>query len=528
VADTDSRLSALNAVLRVAVRHPNLLQPNAFEELAEAFAGFVRFQVMTVVLPETADQTRLHALSRGPSPPFASFGARLTASDGFRAEVFGAGKVYRCDDTGAGTSLERAAAASGLLSYLAVPVRGSGDRGVIAALVFAHDDAGGAAAAPADLLVEMVDAIGASLDRALQLSRERRLAMIIETSGDAMLAWDRDGLVTDLNGAALRLTGRGRDELLGAPIRELLGPLPERADPDPQGARMELSARGPDGVAVRRAVSATITAVEDDPLVAAHALLRDLSQVVAAERDAAERLARIHELEEQHRTLLDNAPLIIFRLDPRTEALVYLNRHAERLLGVPIDEALATPGFLRDAHADADGVMGFEDAVARAKLGAASLPYEARLRPRSGDAIPVRGSVYPLVSDRGAVVGIEGILADVSAENAARTRLVQLDRLSTLGTLAAGVAHEINNPAAFLLLGVGMLDRILRGPQVRMEGAAASNAADLLLPRDGRRTTDADRREPERRVRAEPDARPDHRARQRRPAPRGRAPGPHG
>ncbi|WP_437595365.1 ATP-binding protein [Sorangium sp. So ce590] len=203
-------------------------------------------------------------------------------------------------------------------------------------------------------------------------------------------------------------------------------------------------------------------------------------RVVAGEREAAERLLRIRELEEQHRNLLDNAPLIIFRLDPETGELSFLNRHAERLLGVPVTEALKTPGFLGEAHADPEGVMCFEDAVARAKLGAPSSSYEARLRRRGGDAITARGTVYPLVSDRGRVVAIEGVLADVSTEHAARTRLIQVDRLSTLGTLAAGVAHEINNPAAFILLGLDMLDRLLRGPNVRMEGAAASSASELL------------------------------------------------
>ena len=70
------------------------------------------------------------------------------------------------------------------------------------------------------------------------------------------------------------------------------------------------------------------------------------------------------------------------------------------------------------------------------KLGAVSPPYEARLRWDEGEEIAVRGTVYPLLGDSGEVVAIEGVLADVSAEQAARTRLVQADRLSTIGTLA--------------------------------------------------------------------------------------------
>ena len=43
-------------------------------------------------------------------------------------------------------------------------------------------------------------------------------------------------------------------------------------------------------------------------------------------------------------------------------------------------EALATPGFLRAAHADPEGVAAFDAAVARAASGGAALPpYEARL-----------------------------------------------------------------------------------------------------------------------------------------------------
>ncbi|WP_437979345.1 ATP-binding protein [Sorangium sp. So ce295] len=227
------------------------------------------------------------------------------------------------------------------------------------------------------------------------------------------------------------------------------------------------------------AASAPIPLLEEIADALGAGLDRSL-RVVAGEREAAERLLRIRELEEQHRNLLDNAPLIIFRLDPESGELSFLNRHAERLLGVPVAEALRTPGFLGEAHADPEGVMCFEDAVARAKLGAPSASYEARLRRRGGDAITARGTVYPLVSDRGRVVAIEGVLADVSTEHAARTRLIQVDRLSTLGTLAAGVAHEINNPAAFILLGLDMLDRLLRGPNVRMEGSAASSASELV------------------------------------------------
>lgn len=42
-----------------------------------------------------------------------------------------------------------------------------------------------------------------------------------------------------------------------------------------------------------------------------------------------------------------------------------------------------------------------------------------------------------------------------------QARLAQTDRLTSLGTLAAGVAHEINNPLAYVLLNIGYLDEAL-------------------------------------------------------------------
>ena len=515
-----ARLSALNAVLRVLVRHANLLQPQPFEDLADAVAQIIPFHRIAVLVPEGPEHRRVYALQRETTLPLA-FGARTPAIRAVAHRIYVEQLPYFVDDTREGLEIDRAAAAVGALSYVVFPVRSGDTKGgprVIAELVLTFSEVGGARRAPVELLQEVADLLGSTLERAIRLARDRRLAMILKTSGDAMLAWDREGRVTDANAAALVLTGRARDQLIGTPIIELLAPLPDGRGPLElaasaarastemtdrialaSGVRLDLFTRSmTPGRALRRiVVAATITAVDDDPLVAAHALLRDLSHVVAAEHEAAQRLSRIHELEEQHRTLLDNAPLIIFRLDPATGELVYLNRHAERLLGVPMSEALATPGFLRAAHADPDGAQCFDDAVARARQSggeaasdgdlhrAAALssrppPYEARLLRRNDDAITARGTVYPLLAEGGELVAIEGLLVDVSAEHAARTRLVQNDRLATLGTLAAGVAHEINNPAAFILLGLDMLDRLLKGVGITMDSTAAQGAAELL------------------------------------------------
>jgi PAS domain S-box-containing protein len=70
--------------------------------------------------------------------------------------------------------------------------------------------------------------------------------------------------------------------------------------------------------------------------------------------------------------------------------------------------------------------------------------------------------------------GAPAVLAfvrDVTERSRLRAQLAHADRLASLGTMAAGVAHEINNPLAFVMLAVDMLEREPRiteaGPELR-------------------------------------------------------------
>jgi PAS domain S-box-containing protein len=470
------RLRVQNAVLRIAARHHNLLQRHVFEELSEVVGRFTSVRVMALIVRDGPDHVRFYAVGKE-RPDFAMMGARIPQTAQNIQTVHVEGRPFVCADAEAGSEPDRLLAQAGFRSYVELPVRGDEDGPVIAGLVFAFREKSAVKEAPMAILQDVAEVIGANMKRAMDAARDRRLAMILETSGDAMISWDKDDRITDANGAAAVLAARPREELLGMSIRDLLSSVAEDSEhrPGPQGTRMHLlTPAGP------RMVSATITSVDDDPMVAAHALLRDQSEVVKSEEKAALHLAHIRRLEEQHRTVLDNTPLIIFRLDPATKELVYLNRHAERLLGVPMREAMSTPGFLSKAHADEDSVADFELAVEQARSGQNGTPYEARLKRRQGEEITAQGNVYPMLSEKGEVIAIEGVLADVSSEQAARSRLVQADRLSTLGTLAAGVAHEINNPAAFVLLGIDMLDRLLRGSGVEMAEGPRSQAGNLV------------------------------------------------
>jgi signal transduction histidine kinase len=60
-------------------------------------------------------------------------------------------------------------------------------------------------------------------------------------------------------------------------------------------------------------------------------------------------------------------------------------------------------------------------------------------------------------NETGSVVGTVGICRDISEKNMLRQKLVQSEKMAGLGTLASGIAHEINNPLAGVL---GMAEAI--------------------------------------------------------------------
>jgi len=75
--------------------------------------------------------------------------------------------------------------------------------------------------------------------------------------------------------------------------------------------------------------------------------------------------------------------------------------------------------------------------------------------------------VEPLTDREGHVTGVMSVAMDiterVSAEmeaQEAQKKLVQADKMKSLGVLVAGVAHEINNPNSFIMMNVSLFERV--------------------------------------------------------------------
>ena len=118
------------------------------------------------------------------------------------------------------------------------------------------------------------------------------------------------------------------------------------------------------------------------------------------------------------------------------------------------------------------------------------------MRTRPGaDGRPRRWEVSfnPALGPDGQVSHVVEVWRDISDRSELERQLAHSERLASLGQLAAGVAHEINNPLASLLAGIESLQRWLDRREFDAGGAAEAGETLTLLEREARRcreTTD--------------------------------------
>lgn len=143
----------------------------------------------------------------------------------------------------------------------------------------------------------------------------------------------------------------------------------------------------------------------------------------------------------------------------RLGRLVYVNRALVNLLGHSPADLLGAP-FVSIVHPD-DRARFEEWQTAPAPAGQPWPTRELKLVGKQGEVVAECVAID---------VDFDGALAtcvlarDVTDRRRLEARLVHADRLAALGTLAAGVAHEINNPLTYVLLNLQLLDRTLVAP----------------------------------------------------------------
>jgi two-component system, LuxR family, sensor kinase FixL len=272
----------------------------------------------------------------------------------------------------------------------------------------------------------------------------RRLAAIVESSDDAIVSTDLDGIILSWNRGATRMFGYAAEEALGRSIAILVPDGLEGiggVDRLEAGARhhYETVRRTKDGQ--RLDVSVIVSPIEDAArkVVGASAILRDITDIKAVER-------ALRTSEERWRSIVESAVDGIVVIDSRGVVEAF-NPSAGRLFGYSEEEvigknvSLLMPSPYREQH---DGYIDRYLHTGERKI--IGIGREVVGLCKDGRTFPIRLAVGEM-----SIEGQEkfiGIVHDLTERVAMETRLREQSALTKLGEMAAVVAHEVKNPLA--------------------------------------------------------------------------------
>jgi PAS domain S-box-containing protein len=181
---------------------------------------------------------------------------------------------------------------------------------------------------------------------------------------------------------------------------------------------------------------------------------------VAVERSDRERAAAHRE--SWYATTLRSIADAVITAD-HGPLITYMNTAAENLTGWTAGEGVGRA--LEDVFA-VDQTRGGADVV---------------LRRMDGSTIEIEHNAAPLFDENGELQGVVVVFHDITEKRRVQQQLAQSDRLASIGTLAAGIAHELNNPLAFVTSNIDYSINELELMRKRLpEGSLDADARDSV------------------------------------------------
>jgi PAS domain S-box-containing protein len=151
--------------------------------------------------------------------------------------------------------------------------------------------------------------------------------------------------------------------------------------------------------------------------------------------------------------VIDNAPIGMLSVDARGQ-LEHANPKLLAILGSTYTEFTGSFSVVDEGAAKKSGFAALlERALRTGEVLADQFSFDSWW----GRRLTTRTLVAPRRNAAGDVVGALAIVEDVTERLAIESRLQEAQRLEAIGQLAAGVAHEINNPMAYVRSNLTML-----------------------------------------------------------------------
>lgn len=260
----------------------------------------------------------------------------------------------------------------------------------------------------------------------------QRLRAVLNYAPLAIWAFDEKAVMTFADGKGLRKMGLGAENTVGRSIFDLF--------PDNKPF-IDISMRVLTGEFVSDTIvfDAVSFEVRYQPLIDAASRVAGAIGVAidVTEQTAAKEALR--KSKEQYQELVENINDVIYAID-RDGVITYISPVIESVLGYRADELIGESFFNFIYYQDLDRMQ--EDfRKAKDRIGS---QRDYRFLDKAGDPKWCRVNSRP-ISNGHKKVGLQGVLVDIDWSKRLEEQLLRAQKMEALGTLAGGVAHDLNN-----------------------------------------------------------------------------------
>ncbi|MBA2484949.1 MAG: PAS domain S-box protein [Nitrospira sp.] len=299
-------------------------------------------------------------------------------------------------------------------------------------------------------------------ERTLQLvASQERYKALFDLVADSVFMVGEDGVIVAVNKREEQALGYSEQQVVGSSILNVVQPVHHDAmrsmlekirAGERQVPTQEMTVRDATGKETPVEMDLILVRGSDHSWVMVQ--LRDITDRKRLELQmhtyqqelevkVSERTLEIEETKQYLENLLENANDVIYTLD-NEQCFTYVNSKVlawgyakEDLLGRPYLSLLSKRHRGRRLKSTLD-------------IGVKQV-YEVEVLTKTGEPRSVMVSVSPLHGAQGEILGVLGIARDMTETKKLEQQIRSSEKLASVGKLAAGVAHEINNPLGGIL-----------------------------------------------------------------------------
>jgi len=188
----------------------------------------------------------------------------------------------------------------------------------------------------------------------------------------------------------------------------------------------------------------------------AEAILQKLNERLETElMERRQMEASLRESESRFRMLAENIQEAFWMSDPVKGEFIYISPAFEKIWALPIGSVMGRPElWMESVHPDDRERVAL---TLPPGVTETHLPVTYRIVQADGHVRWIRGQAFPVKGPDGSLYRMVGTAEDITEQHQLEQQFLRAQRMESLGTLAGGIAHDLNNILAPLAMSIDLL-----------------------------------------------------------------------